>query len=138
MHYKYEEYFYIIAVITHTFSILAIWPAHRNNLDLITLTILGERYKLWSSSLWSLLHSPFASLLDPNIRLRILFSNTLSLHSFLNARNHASQPYSTIENVVFLCTLAYTRFFKWIFDGLNFLFIALNEMYILQCLHIHF
>ena len=30
---------------------------HLNILDLITLTILGERYKLWSSSLWSLLHS---------------------------------------------------------------------------------
>ena len=27
-------------------SILAIWPAHPSFLDLITLTILGERYKL--------------------------------------------------------------------------------------------
>ena len=39
-------------------SILATCPAHLNLLDLITLTILGERYKLCSSSLWSLLHSP--------------------------------------------------------------------------------
>ena len=30
-------------------SILAICPAHFNLLDLITLTILGKRYKLWSS-----------------------------------------------------------------------------------------
>ena len=37
-------------------------------LDLITLTILGERYKLWSSSMWSLLHSPFSSLLGTNKR----------------------------------------------------------------------
>ena len=67
-------------------SILARCPTHL--LDLITLTILGERYKQWSSSLWSLLHSPWESLLGPNIRLRIRFSNTLSLHSSLNVRDH--------------------------------------------------
>ena len=43
-------------------SILATCPAHLNLLDLITLTILGERYKLWSYSLWSLLHFPLSSL----------------------------------------------------------------------------
>ena len=64
--------------------------AHLNLLDLITLTILSERYKLLSSSLWTLLHSLFESLLDPNIHLRILFSNTLTLHSPLNVRDLAS------------------------------------------------
>ena len=61
-----------------------------NLLDLIALTILGERYKLWSYSLWSLLHSPFSPFLRSNIRLRILLSNTLSLHSSLNVRDHVS------------------------------------------------
>ena len=61
-------------------SILATWPAHPYLLDLITLIILGEPYILWSFSLWNLLHSPFAILLDLNIRLRILFSKAHSLH----------------------------------------------------------
>ena len=58
-------------------SILSIWPAHLNFLYLITLTILDERYKPLNFSWRRLLHSPFASLLDLNIRLRILFSNTI-------------------------------------------------------------
>jgi hypothetical protein len=81
-------------------SILSTWLAYVSLLDLITLTILGERYKLSSSSLLSLLHSTFASLLDPNIRLRILFSNTISLHSSLNVRDHTSQSYSTSGNII--------------------------------------
>ena len=98
-------------------SILATCPAHLNLLDLITLTILGERYKLLSSSLWSLLHSPFAFLLGPNIRLRMfsnirlrmfsnirlrMFSNILRLHSYLNLIDHASQLYSTTGNIIVL------------------------------------
>ena len=59
-------------------SILTIWPTHLSLLDLITLTILGEQYKLWRSSLWSLLRSPFSSLLDQNTRVGILFEIPLA------------------------------------------------------------
>ena len=38
-------------------SVLATWPAPLNHVDVITLITLSERYKLWNSSLWSLLHS---------------------------------------------------------------------------------
>jgi hypothetical protein len=54
-----------------------------NHIDVIILTILGEWQKLQSSSLWHLLHSPFSSLLDPDIHLRIWFSNTHGLYSSL-------------------------------------------------------
>ena len=58
-------------------SKLATWPAHLSLLDLIALTILTERYKPWSSSLWSLLRS-FESLLGPNNLLRSCFQILLA------------------------------------------------------------
>ena len=88
-------------------SILAKWLTHLSLLDLIILTMLDERYKLWSSSFWILLHSPFSSLLGPNIRLRILFSNIPSLHFSLDVRDHARQPYSTTVNIIVLYILIF-------------------------------
>ena len=48
-------------------SILAALPVHLNLLDLITLTVLRELYKLLNFSLWSHLHFPLSYLLGPSI-----------------------------------------------------------------------
>ena len=62
--------------------IRATCPTHLIFLDFIPHTILGEQYKSICSSLCNLLHSPVtSSLLDPNILLNAMFSNTLSFLS---------------------------------------------------------
>jgi hypothetical protein len=78
--------------------IRATCPVHLTLLDFITRTILGEEYRSLSSSLCSFLHSYITlSLLGPNILLNTLFSNTLSLRSFLNVSDQVSHPYKTTD-----------------------------------------
>ena len=58
--------------------------------------IFDEEYRLWNASLCSLFHFPVtSSLLDPNILLSTLFSNTLSLCSSLNVSDRVSHPLKT-------------------------------------------
>jgi hypothetical protein len=83
-------------------------PAHAFILDYIRLMTYEDEYKLWSSSLCNFLHSPvILSLLDSDILLRTLFSNTLSLCSSLNMRNQASHPYIT-DRIMVLYILTFT------------------------------
>jgi len=90
--------------------IRALCPAHLI-LDFITRAILGEQYRSLNSSLCSFLHSPVtSSLLGPNIVLNTLFSNTLSLRSFLNVSNQVSHPYKTTGRIIVLYILPYSNF----------------------------
>jgi hypothetical protein len=84
--------------------IRATCPAHPSLLHLVTVLILSKEYKLWSSSLCSFLQPPVtSSLLGQNIPLSALFSNNLSLCSFLNVRDHVLHSYKNrqIYNFVY-------------------------------------
>jgi len=87
----------------HLFSIpyVATYTAHLIILYLITRIIFGEEFKPLRSSLCSFLHSPFIlSLLDPNILLSALLSDTLSLRYSLNVSDQVSHPYKTTSKII--------------------------------------
>ena len=87
--------------------ILAVCPAHLILLHLIAQKIPDGEYRSLSSSLFIFFHSSLtSSLLDPNILLNTLFSNTLSLCSSLNVSHQVSHPYKTTEyKIIVLCIL---------------------------------
>jgi len=62
-----------------------------------------------SSTLCSLLHSPFkSSPLGSDILLSTLFSNTLILHFFLSVSNQVSGPYKRTVKTIVLYILTFT------------------------------
>jgi hypothetical protein len=65
-------------------------------LDVITLIVFGEEYKVCSSSLRTFPQPSFiSSLLGPNILLSTLFSNTLNLCSSLDVRDRVLHSFKT-------------------------------------------
>jgi len=74
--------------------IRAAFPLHLILFYFITRIIFGEEYRSLSSSFCCLLHFPITSSpLSPNIFLRTLFSNKLSLCSSLGVRDDSWHPY---------------------------------------------
>ena len=93
--------------------IRATCPIHLIFLNFITRTIFGEQYRSLSSSLCSYLHSPVtSSLLDPNILLNTLFSNTLSLRSSPNVSDQVSHSYKTTGRIIVLYVLVFELYIQ--------------------------
>jgi hypothetical protein len=68
---------------------------------------LGEVYRSFSSSLYNFFHSLIISyLLDTNVLLNALFSNTLNLRSSLYVSDHVSHPYRRTDKIIVLCILS--------------------------------
>jgi hypothetical protein len=83
-----------------------------DHLHLIVLIIFGKEYTFLNPSICSLLQPPTtSSLFNQNIFISTLFSNTLSLCSFLNIRDQASHQYRTTGKITVLYILIFFPFF---------------------------
>jgi hypothetical protein len=81
-------------------------PAPLILLDLITLIIFGEAFKLQISSLCSLLQPHTTTfLLDPNVLRSTLFSSTFNPYPAVIMRGKVSHCYKTTGKIIILCVL---------------------------------
>jgi len=132
----------------------ATFPTHLTLLNMITLIILDEEYKLWSSSLCYFLQSSLASsLLGSYIFVFTLFSSTLNLCSYLGVRHQVLHPYKAAGKIIFCVSLIFTfldrtrwqRYLEFNLSLVSFmvkakLFLCLTKYHILKLLiyHCHF
>jgi hypothetical protein len=93
---------------------------HLMFLNLITLTILGEEYRIWSSSSCNFLRDLSSFLLGPNIILYTLFSKNLSLCFSLKVGDQVLHPYKTTGKITVLYILILSFFFYMRQEGKRF------------------